>query len=190
MIAGTVNNAHASYADIAIDPNSVKFPELQCLDLVESKSGVCTVLFFTAPVSPTLQAKTEQVMYNMLKRAVDRAVERGCDIVQFVDVSPSPDRSSQLVGTLQQLAGERKDIKVEFMGTASVDSGIKLLTQPLDIVLGVRCAQTVGIIEFVASREKAIASYIPETGEFDRRNLPSVKKNIEVAKNNVERDRV
>jgi hypothetical protein len=191
--AATVNNAPASYVDILIDSTSVKYPEIQpreeqlTQNLLENKSGVCTVLFFEAPIDTLLQAKTEQVMCNMLKRAVDRAVERGCDTVQFVDVSPNPDKSSQFVRTLLSFAVERKDIKVEFIGAVSVADAMKLLTKPDDIVLGVRSAETIGIIDFAASRGKAIAVYIPETGGFDRRNLPSVQKNLEVAKKDVER---
>jgi hypothetical protein len=179
LIAGTVNNAPASYADIAIDPNSVKFPES------ESETGA-TVLIVNAPVEPKFQAKTEQVMCNMLQRAIARAVENGFNTVRFVDVSPNP--TPQMVQTLQQLSGEQKDIRVEFLGTASLKEGMKLLTQPSDIVLGVRCAETVGVIDFLASRSSAMsatgyayASYIPETGGFDRRNLPLVQKNVEVA---------
>ncbi|MDJ0733556.1 MAG: hypothetical protein QNJ47_05610 [Nostocaceae cyanobacterium] len=196
-ITGTLNNAPASYADIVIDPSSVKLSEIvekQQLtqDLVESKT---TVVFFAAPVDKQFQAKTEQMMCNMLKRAVERAVEMSCDTVQFVDVSPHPDKSPQFGGTLQQLAMERKDIKVEFQGVMSVEDGISLLTQPSDIVVGVKSRETVRIIELVVCRGKAIpsvsfanATYIPETGGFDRRNLPPVQKKIAVIKNDVERD--
>jgi hypothetical protein len=184
LIAGTVNNAPPSYANIVIDPASVKFPEIS----VESEgSQKATVLVINAAVEPEFRAKTEQVMFNMLQRAVDRAVERGCDTVQFVDVSPHLNKSSQFAPTLQELATSRKDIKVELIGTASVDWGMKLLTQPSDIVLGVKSVETVEIIDFAASRGKAVVAYIPETGGFDRRNLPLVEKAVEIAK--VERER-
>ncbi len=182
-ITGTFNKAPASYADILIDPSSVKFPEIQ---LENETSNIATVMIINAQGEPKFQAKTEQVLCNMLKRAIARAVENGFDTVRFVDVSPNP--TSQIARTLQEIAGEGKDILVEFIGTVSLDSGMKLLTQPSDIALGVKSAETVGMIEFVASRGQATATYIAETGGFERRNLPLVQKNILVPKNGVECD--
>jgi hypothetical protein len=131
-------------------------------------------------------------MCNMLQRAIDRAVENGFHTVRFVDVSPNP--TSQMAQTLQQLSGQGNDIKIELIGTASLKEGMKLLTQPSDIVLGVRCAETVGAIDFLASQGKAMsatgyayASYIPETGGFSRHNLPLVQKAVEVAPGERER---
>jgi hypothetical protein len=184
-IIGTFNNAPANYADIVIEPSSIKFPTIQ---MGSETSNIGFVLVINAMVEPKFQVQTEMVMCKMLKRAVDRAVENGCSLVRFVDVSPHPNKSSQFVRILQQLTVERKDIKVEFTGIASLEDGIKLLTQPSDIVIGVHCAETVETIELVASRGKAIAVYIPETGGFDKRNLPSVQKNVEVPKNGVEHE--
>jgi hypothetical protein len=184
---GMLNNAPASYADIVIDSSSVKFPEIQ-LGEHENNSAVATVVFFSASVDTQLQAKTEQVMCNMLKRAVDRAVERGYDTVRFVDVSSHSDQSSQNIRTIQQLATERKNIKVEFKGAASSEDAIALLTQPDDIVVGIRSPQTIGIIDFTSSHRKAIAVYIPETGRFERHNLPLVQKAV-VAINDLECER-
>ncbi|NJO30960.1 MAG: hypothetical protein HC874_27950, partial [Richelia sp. SL_2_1] len=111
--SGTLKNARASYADIVIDPNSVKFPE--------SHKNVCTVLFFETPVDSALQQKTQQMMSNMLKRAVERAVELGYETVQFVDVSTNPTESSVSLRTIEQLAAEYKNINVDFIGSASVE---------------------------------------------------------------------
>jgi hypothetical protein len=181
-IAGMVNKAPPSYADIVIDPNSVKFPEIQ---LENQNQSISTVAIITGVVEPKFQAKTEQVLGNMFERAVKRAIENGFDTIQFVDISPNP--TLQIAETLQQLAGELKDIKVKFIGAVPVEEAIKLLTQPSDIVLGVKSTETVGMIEFVASRGRAIVSYIPETSGFDRRNLPLIQKAVDVPKNGVER---
>ncbi|NJR17911.1 MAG: hypothetical protein HC785_20750 [Calothrix sp. CSU_2_0] len=181
-IRGTVNKAPPSYADIVIDPNTVKFPEIQA----ETQTfNIATVAIITGTVESKFQAKTEQVLGNMFERAIARAVENGFNRVQFVDVSPNP--TPQIAETLRQLAGERKDIEVEFIGKASLKEGMKLLTQPSDIVLGVKSAETVGIIEFMASRGNAIATYIPETAGFERYNLPLVLHTVEVGK--IERER-
>jgi hypothetical protein len=186
-ITGTVNKAPPSYADIVIDPNSVKFSESE-------KPKIATVAIISGTVEPKFQAKTEQVLGNMIQRAIARAVESGFNSVQFVDVSPNP--TPQVAATLKEIAGEHKDIRVEFIGKASLEEGMKLLEQPSDIVLGVKTAETVGVIEFAASRGNAMsatgyayASYIPETGGFERHNLAPVRKIIEVRENGVERDR-
>ncbi len=114
----------------------------------------------------------------MIKRAIARAVENGFAAIQFVDISPNP--TPQITEALRQLAGEWKDIEVEFIGKASLKEGMKLLTQPSDIVLGVKSAETVGIIEFMASRGNAIATYVPETRSLDRYNLASISKNVDL----------
>jgi hypothetical protein len=166
-IVGTVNKAPPSYADIIIDPSSVKFPEHETLN-------IATVVIINGTVEPKFQAKTEQVLGNMIKRAIARAVENAFERVQIVDISPQP--TPQLQENLQQIAGERKDIEIEFIGTKSPKEAIRLLSQPSDILIGVKTAETYGIIELVANRGKAMATYIPETGSFDRRNLPVVQK--------------
>jgi hypothetical protein len=189
-IVGTVNKAPPSYADIVIDPNSVKFPDIQL-----ENQNIATVAIITGTVEPKFQAKTEQVLGNMFERAftkcllrrIARAVENGFERVQFVDVSPNP--TPQIAEALQQIAGEWKDIRVEFIGKASLESGMKLLTQPSDIVLGVKTAETVGVIEFVASRRNAVATYIPETGGFERYNLPLMQKTVEAAEHNLQSER-
>jgi hypothetical protein len=170
-IAGTVNKAPPSYADIVIDPNSVKFSEIQ---LENQNQSISTVAIITGVVEPKFQGKTDQVLGNMFKRAVKRAVESGFNRVQFVDVSPNP--TPQIAATLKEIAGEHKDIRVEFIGKTSLESGMKLLTQPSDIVLGVKTAETIAVIEFAASRGNAVATYVPETGGFERQNLPSTQK--------------
>ena len=188
--SGTLKSARASYADIVIDSNSVNFPQIETTlqqhneNSVESNKNVCTVLFFEASVDGALEQKTQQMMCNMLKRAVERAVESGYDTVQFVDVSANPDESSASVRAINQLAAEHTDINVDFIGSASVEDAIGLMKQPSDIAIGVKNAQTVGIIDFLANQGKAIAAYIPQTQEFDRRNLPIPNKTVEVAKNN------
>jgi hypothetical protein len=179
-IVGIVNKAPPSYADIVIDPSSVKFPE-------HETSNIANVAIISGTVEPKFQAKTEQVLGNMFERAIARAVESGFNRVQFVDVSPNP--TPQVAEALQEIAGKYKDIRVEFIGKASLESGMKLLTEPSDIVLGVKTAETVGVIEFVASRGNAIASYVPETGGFERHNLDPVQKNVEVRDNGVECNR-
>ena len=193
--SGTLKNARASYADIVIDPNSVKFPQIEITlqqhgeTSVESNKNVCTVLFFEASVDSALEQKTQQMMCNMLKRAVERAVESGYDTVQFVDVSANPDKSSASVRAINQLAAEYENINVDFIGSASVEDAMQMMKQPSDIVIGVKSAQTVGIIDFLANQGSAIAVYIPQTQEFDRRNLPLPKKTIEVARNNALEER-
>ncbi len=181
-IAGTVNKAPPNYADIVIDPNSVKFPDIQ---LENQNPSIATVAIITGVVEPKFQAKTEQVLGNMFERAVKRAVESGFNRVQFVDISPNP--TPQIVEALRQIVGEHKDIRVEFVGKVSLEEGMKLLTQPSDIVLGVKTAETIGMIEFVANRGNAVATYIPETGGFERYNLPLVLHTVEVGK--IERER-
>ena len=188
--SGTLKSARASYADIVIDPNSVNFPQIETTlqqhneTSAESNKNVCTVLFFEASVDSAFEQKTQQMMCNMLKRAVERAVESGYDTVQFVDVSANPDKSSASIRAINQLAAEHTDINVDFIGSASVEDAIGLMKQPSDIVIGVKSAQTVGIINFLANQGKAIAAYIPQTQEFDRRNLPIPNKTVEVARNN------
>jgi hypothetical protein len=189
---GTVNNAPASYADIVIDPTTVKYSDIQigkqqvAQNLVEEqvvvafpkekeevKSAVATVVFFEATVDQALQAKTEMVMCNMVKRAVDRAVEQGCDTVHFVDSSPyKSDTPSPAVVTIQELARSRHDIKIELSAAASVKSAMQQMKQPDDIAIGVSSIETAGIIDYAALQGKAVAAYLPETGGFDRRNLP------------------
>ncbi|NJO65182.1 MAG: hypothetical protein HC836_45875, partial [Richelia sp. RM2_1_2] len=187
---GTLKNAPASYADIVIDPNSVKFPKIDVTlqqntkNYVEDNKNICTVLFFGTPVDSTLQQKTEQVMSNMLKRAVERAVELGYSRVQFVDVSTNPEDSSVSLRTIEQLAAEHKNINVDFIGSASVEDAVKLMKQPSDIVIGIKSAQTIEMIDFLVSQGIAIATYIPQTEGFDRRNLRIPKKTVEVTKNN------
>jgi hypothetical protein len=180
-IAGTLNKAPPSYADIIIDPSSVKFPEIQA----ETQTpNVATVVIINGTVEPKFQAKTEQVLGNMFERAVKRAVENGFDTIQFVDVSPNP--TPQIAEALQQIAGEWKDIRVEFVGQTSLEEGMKLLTQPSDIVLGVKTAETIGVIKFAASRGNAVATYIPETSGFERRNLPLMQRTVGLNKKCVE----
>ncbi|MBW4504927.1 MAG: hypothetical protein KME64_00175 [Scytonematopsis contorta HA4267-MV1] len=174
-IAGKVNNAPATYVDIFIDPSTVKYPDIQASEQqVEQDSKITTVVFFEARVEPAFGAKTQQAMFNMIGRAVERAVERGYDTVRFVDVSQSLlKQSSPALLAIEQLAAQRRDIKIELSVAPSVESAIQLLTQPDDIVIGQRTPQTLGIIEYAAKQGKAIAAYIPETGVFDKRNLPS-----------------
>ncbi|MEA5573452.1 hypothetical protein [Calothrix sp. UHCC 0171] len=166
-ITGTVNKAPPSYVDITIDPDSVKFPESE-------SSNVATVAIITGVVEAKYQARTEQVLQHMVERTIARAVENGFDKIRFVDISPNP--TPQIQEKLQQIGGERKDIEVEFVGAKSPKEGMKLLTKPSDIILGIKTAETIGVIEFVASRGKGIATYIPETARFDRQNLSVISK--------------
>ena len=185
--SGTLKNAPASYADIVIDPSTVKFPQIETTseqqneNYEESNKSVCTVLFFEASVNNKPQQRTEQMMSNMLKRAVERAAELGYSRVQFVDVSTNPTESSAL-RTIEQLAAEHQNITVDFIGSASVEDAIGLMKEPSDIAIGIKSAQTIGILDFVAVQGKAIATYNPQTQKFDRRNLPITRKNAEVAK--------
>ncbi|NJL80986.1 MAG: hypothetical protein HC917_23340 [Richelia sp. SM2_1_7] len=178
---GTLKNARASYADIVIDPNSVKF--------AKSNKNVCTVLFFETPVDSALQQKTEQVMSNMLKRAVERAVELGYETVQFVDISTNSEKYTVSLRTIEQLAAEHKNINVNFIGSTSVEDAVQLMKQPSDIVIGIKSAQTIEMIDFFASQGIAIAAYIPQSEGFDRRNLSMPKKTVEVAKSNAREER-
>ncbi|BAZ40240.1 hypothetical protein NIES4101_62010 [Calothrix sp. NIES-4101] len=166
-ITGTVNKAPPSYADITIDPDSVKFPE-------SATSNAATVLIIDGLVEPRYQERTKQVLQNMIERAIARAVENGFDKIRFVDISPKP--TQEIGETLQQLSEEQKDIEIEFIGAKSPKQGARLLIQSSDIILGVKTAETTEIIDFVASQGKAIATYIPETGRFRRLNLPALQK--------------
>ena len=185
--SGTLKNSPASYVDIIIDPSTVKFLQIETnsqqdnKSLIESNEPVCTVLFFEASIDSKFQQKTEQVMANMLKRAVERAAELSYDKVQFVDVSDLPTESSAL-RTIEQLAAEHQNITVDFIGSASVEDAIGLMKEPSDIVIGIKDAQTVGIIEFVASHNMVIATYNPQSQKFDRRNLPAPQKTTETTK--------
>ncbi|MEM7581717.1 MAG: hypothetical protein AAF316_18150, partial [Cyanobacteria bacterium P01_A01_bin.80] len=190
--SGTLKNSPASYADIIIDPSTVKFPQIEATskqqneNYEESNKPVCTVLFFEASVDSKLQSLIEQVMSNMLKRAVERAAELGYEKVQFVDVSDLPTKSSAL-RTIEQLAAEHQDITVDFIGSASVEDAIGLMKESSDIAIGIKDAQTIGLVDLVASRGKAIATYNPQTQKFDRRNLPAPKKAAEITLD-IERD--
>ena len=185
--SGTLKNAPASYADIIIDPSTVNFPQIETTlqqnhnNSVESNKTVCTVLFFEASVDSQLQQKTEQVMVNMLKRAVERAAELSYEKVQFVYVSDLPTESSAL-RTIEQLAAEHQDITVDFIGSLSVEDAIGMMKEPSDIAIGIKDAQTIGIVNFLASQGKAIATYNPQTQKFDRRNLPAPQKTTETTK--------
>lgn len=190
-IVGTVSHAPASYVDIVIDPATVKYPEIQIEEqasqnLVKDQvvlsspkeqediePAITTVVFFEAPVDQAHQAKTHMVMCNMVKRAVDRAVERGFNTVHFVNASPyKSENPSSVLLTIQQLAQTREDIKIDLSTAANVKIAVQLLKQPDDIVIGVGSIETSGIINYVAHQGIPVAAYIPENGEFDRRNLP------------------
>ncbi|MGB3653435.1 MAG: hypothetical protein WBA41_19750, partial [Rivularia sp. (in: cyanobacteria)] len=185
--SGILKNAPASYADILIDPSTVKFPQLETTpeqqnkNYEESNKPVCTVLFFEASANNSFKLKTEQMMSNMLKRAVERAAELGYERVQLVDVSNFPTESSALK-TIEELAAKHQDIAVDFIGSVSVEDAIGLMKESSDIVIGIKYGQTIGIFDFIASQGKAIATYNPQTQKFDKRNLPIPDKNAEVAK--------
>ncbi|MGB3653425.1 MAG: hypothetical protein WBA41_19700 [Rivularia sp. (in: cyanobacteria)] len=181
--SGTLKNAPASYADIVIDPSTVKFPQIETSSQkYENNKSVCTVLFFEASVDSKLQPLTEQVMSNMLHRAVERAAELGYGKVQFVDVSTNPTPSSNSLKAIEQLAAEHQDITVDFVGSVLVENAIGLMKESSDIAIGIKDGQTIGIFDFIANQGKAIATYNPQTQKFDKRNLPIPDKNAEVAK--------
>jgi hypothetical protein len=191
--SGTLRNAPVSYADIVIDPSTVKFPPMETSSQQDNKSSiesnkpVCTVLFFEASVDSKLQPLTEQVMSNMLHRAVERAAELGSERVEFVDVSTNPTPSSNSLKAIEQLAAEHQDITVDFVGSVSVEDATGLMKEPSDIAIGIKEAQTIGIINFLARHNMAIATYNPQTQKFDRRNLPAPRKTAEITKD-IERD--
>ncbi|MGB7379911.1 MAG: hypothetical protein WA959_25565, partial [Rivularia sp. (in: cyanobacteria)] len=89
--------------------------------------------------------------------------------------------------TIEKLATEYKNINVDFIGSLSVEDAIQLMNEPTDIVVGIKDAQTVGIVDFFTSQGKAIATYNPQTQKFDRRNLPAPRKTAEITKD-IERD--
>ncbi len=177
---------------LLLTPSTVKFPQIETTseqqnkNYEESNKPVCTVLFFQASVDSKLQPLTEQVMSNMLKRAVERAAELGYERVEFVDISTNRTPSSALK-TIEQLAVEHKDINIDFIGSASVEDAIGLMKESSDIVIGIKDPQTISIVDFFASKGKAIATYNPQTQKFDRRNLPAPKKTAEITKD-IERD--
>lgn len=185
-IIGIVNNAPASYADIVIDPNSFKLEDIQANN---NQPFVATVVFFETSVDNNLQAKTDQIMCNMLLRAVNRAIERGYNTIHFVDISPHHlDNPSPAVKMIQELGATREDINIEYFDVASPKGAIANLTQPDDIALGIRSQETINIIGYAANQGKAVAAYIPETGKFDGYNLPSVEKTVTATKTEIERD--
>ncbi|PMB27532.1 hypothetical protein CEN46_01325, partial [Fischerella thermalis CCMEE 5318] len=193
---GTVNHAPASYADIVIDPNTVKYADIQTEQQISKKEEkrVATVVFFEAPIERSHTNKTEQVMCNMVKRAVNRAVEQGYNTVHFVDASPyKSDSPSVVVQTIQDLARSRRDIKIELSGATSVKNAMQLLEQPNDIVIGIGSIETASIIDYASSLGKAVVAYVPETGEFERRNLPqmetAIQKTVSTAKKDLEQER-
>ncbi|MEM7556319.1 MAG: hypothetical protein AAF378_19905 [Cyanobacteria bacterium P01_A01_bin.84] len=188
-IKAKLDNAPVSYADIIIDSDSVKFSEVKKhqekekspeLKVTSDKKNICTVAFFAPPVTQQFQARTGQMMSNMLKRAVDRAVENSFSVVEFVDISTVSDKSPLIAQTLHQLQEYRKDINVEFIGTKSLEEGMRLLKKPSDIAIGVKSIATNGMIEVLANQGKVVAAYVPETGDFDRRNLPRLEKKHEM----------
>ncbi|MEL6163510.1 MAG: hypothetical protein AAFR37_07015, partial [Cyanobacteria bacterium J06628_3] len=69
----------------------------------------------------------------------------------------------------------------------SVEDAIGLMKESSDIAIGIKSAQSVGIVDFVTAQGKAIATYNPQTQKFDRRNLPAPQKTTETAKD-IERD--
>ncbi|RUS96609.1 hypothetical protein DSM106972_086320 [Dulcicalothrix desertica PCC 7102] len=185
-ITGIVNNAPASYADIVIDPESVKLPDIQANN---NQPLVAKVVFFEATVDSNLQPLADQMMCNMLLRAVDRAIERGYDTIHFVDISPHHlDNPSPAIKLIQELGATRKDINIEYFDVASPKEAIANLTEPDDIALGIRSKETINIIGYTANQGKPVAAYIPETGKFDRYNLPPVKKALTATKTEIERD--
>ncbi|TFI55121.1 hypothetical protein BLD44_007265 [Mastigocladus laminosus UU774] len=180
---GTVNHAPASYADIVIDPTTVKYSDVestqQQVDQKEHKR-VATVVFFEAPVERSHHQRTEQVMCNMVKRAVNRAIELGCDTVHFVDASPyKSDSPSVVVQTISEVARSRRDINIELSAATSVKNAMQLLEQPNDIVIGIGSIETAPIIDYASSLGKAVVAYLPETGEFERHNLPQMETTIQ-----------
>ncbi len=245
---GVVNNSPASYADIVIDPATVKYPDVQIeeqqvgqnlvqeqvvvasskekeevkptvtganlrkrgglskadlsvgqLDLPIEASPfslakcVATVVFFDAPVERSHSSRTEQVMCNMLKRAVNRAVELGYDTVHFVDASPYKSQSpSSSVATIEELALAHSCINIELSAATSVKNAMQLLKQPNDIVIGIGSIETAPIIDFATDQGKAVVAYLPETGEFERRNLPqieTVQKTVSTDRKDLEQER-
>lgn len=196
--SGTINNAPASYADITIDPASVIYPDIQISKQQQAvvtspqekekvQPTIATVVFFEAPAeNQAIKAKTEQIMCNMVLRAVDRAIEHGYDSIHFIDATPYKSESSPAVVTIEELAADRNDIKIELSTVTSIKSAIQQMKQPDDIVLGIRSMETATIIDYAALQGKAVAAYVPETGEFNRHNLPGNKivsqKEISVSK--------
>ncbi|MCP6762341.1 MAG: hypothetical protein NHB32_27150 [Fischerella sp. CENA71] len=180
---GTVNHAPASYADIVIDPTTVKYSDVESTQQQvgqKEQKRVATVVFFEAPVERSLHQRTEQVMCNMVKRAINRAVEQGYDTVHFVDASPyKSDSPSVVVKTISEVARSRRDIKIELSAATSVKNAMQLLEQPNDIVIGIDSIETAPIIDYASSLGKAVVAYIPETGEFERRNLPQMETTIQ-----------
>ena len=206
--SGTINNAPASYADIIIDPTTVKYSDIQTSKqqenvLASSKEkqevqpAINTVVFFEAPAeNQAIKAKTEQIMCNMVLRAVDRAIEHGYGTVHFVDATPYKSTPSPTVETIKELGVRKNDIKVEFSTATSIKSAIQQMKQPDDIVLGIRSMETSAIIDYAALQGKAVAAYVPKTGEFNKHNLPGKKivsqNEISISKagDNNEMDRV
>lgn len=196
--SGTINNAPASYADIIVDPTTVKHPDIQISKQQQAivtspqekekvQPAIATVVFFEAPSEKqAIKTKTEQIMCNMVLRAVDRAIEHGYDTVHFIEATPYKLKSSPAVVTIEELAAHRKDIKIELSTVSSIKSAIQQMKQSDDIVLGICSMETAAIIDYAALQGKAVATYIPETGEFNRHNLPGKKivsqKEISVSK--------
>lgn len=193
---GTVNHAPASYADLVIDPTTVKYSDIEREQQLGQKQEkrTATVVFFEALVERSHTNKTEQVMCNMVKRAINRAVEQGYDTVHFVDASPYKSQSpSSSVVTISELARSRDDIKIELSTAASVKNAMQQVKQPNDIVIGIGSIETAPMIDYASSLGKAVVAYLPETGEFERRNLPqietAIQKTVSIARKELEQER-
>ncbi|MGB3756504.1 MAG: hypothetical protein WBA07_09050 [Rivularia sp. (in: cyanobacteria)] len=196
--SGTINNAPASYADIIVDPTTVKYSDIQTSKQQQAvvtspqetekvQPAITTVVFFEAPSeNQAIKTKTDQIMCNMVLRAVERAIEHGYDSIRFVDATPYKSESSPAAIKIEELEARRNDIKIELSTVNSIKSAIQQMKQPDDIVLGISSLETAAIIDYAALQGKAVAAYVPETGEFDRHNLPGNKivsqKEISVSK--------
>jgi lipopolysaccharide biosynthesis glycosyltransferase len=65
-------------------------------------------VFFEASVDNNLQAKTDQIMCNMLLRAINRAIERAYNTIHFIDIFPHQlDNPSPAVKMIQELGATR-----------------------------------------------------------------------------------
>ena len=184
VLQGTISRGASTYADIVIDPDTVKLPRsLQIAGLEKStileqaaKSDesvsltssnvrspqMTTVVFFEPPLDPTIESTARRTMARMLERAVDRAVERGSDTIHFIDASLyKSEEPGGAAATVKQMQANRLDIKVQLSSAESATGAIAQLKDPHDIAIAIDSIETAGAIDYAARHGKPVLVYNP-----------------------------
>ena len=170
VLQGTISRGASTYADIVIDPDTVKLRRSpQTVDLEEftppdvRSSQVTTVAFFEPPLNPATKDTAQQTLARMLERAVDRAMEQGSNTIHFIDASPYKlEAPGGAVATIKRMQATRPEIKVELTSAASVMGAIAQLKDSHDIVIAVKSIETEGAIDYAARQGKPVLVYNPD----------------------------